>query len=79
MTDTILNWNYRGFCRNIEENKICIQEYNPLAICLRETCIDQTKTIDFRKYSSYNYYSKAINGKPIDHVSILSRKSIPHR
>ena len=74
MIGRIINWNCRGIRRNIEEIKMFMQEFNSIAICLQERCIDQTKAIGFRKYSVYNHYSQAINGKTIGGLSIVVRK-----
>ena len=55
-----------------------MQEYNPIAIWQQETYIDQTKEIDVRRYSTYNNYSQAINGKPIGSAAMLVRTNIPN-
>ena len=64
MIDAIIKWNFRDFCQNVGEIKMFMLKYNPLEICIQEPFVDQTKSLDFYKYSTYKQYSEAINGKP---------------
>ena len=43
----IINWNCRGFRRNLDEIKNLIRDFDPLALCFQETYTGQGKTIEF--------------------------------
>ncbi len=48
MANTLLQWNCRGFRANFNEMQLLTQKYNPQAICLQETLLQDTDNIDFR-------------------------------
>jgi exonuclease III len=75
MADTLLQWNCRGFRVNFNEVQLLAQEYNPRAICLQETLLQDTDIIDFRGYNLLNTYSG--NG-PHGGSSILIRQGVLH-
>ena len=75
MATTLLQWNCRGFRANFNELQLLTQEYNPRAICLQETLLQDTDSIDFRGYNLLNTYSG--NG-PHGGSSILIRQGVLH-
>jgi ribonuclease HI len=75
----IINWNCRGFRRNLDEIKNLIRDYDPMALCLQETYTGPGKTIDFRQYSSYHCHAISTDGRSIGGVTLMIKKSIPHR
>jgi len=54
---SLLQWNCRGFRANFNEVQLLTQKYNPQAVCLQETLLQDTDNIDFRGYTPYNTYS----------------------
>ena len=79
MAQVIINWNCRGFHRNIDEVKMFLQDYTPAALCLQETFLEASRVVDFRKYISYNYFSRSTDERPAGGSSILVKRSIVHR
>ena len=77
--DTIINWNCRGFKRNLDEVKNMLRDHDPLAFCFQETFIGPGKVINFRKYSSYHYHSLSTDGRSVGGVTIMIKKSVPHK
>ena len=75
----IINWNCRGFRQNIDEIKMMLRDYDPMALCCQETYLKASNTIEFRKYLSYHIHSEAVDGRASGGVSVLVKKSIPHR
>jgi hypothetical protein len=75
----IINWNCRGFRRNLDEIKNLIRDYDPMALCLQETYTGPGKTIDFRQYSWYHCHAVSTDGRSIGGVTLMIKKSIPHR
>jgi len=75
----IINWNCRGFRRNLDEIKNLIRDYDPMALCLQETYTGPGKTIDFRQYSSYHCHAISTDGRSIGGVTLMIKKSVPHR
>ena len=45
MAQSIINWNCRGFRKNIDEVKMILRDYDPIAFCCQETYTRQDKTI----------------------------------
>ena len=79
MDTKIINWNCRGFKRNIDEIKMILRDYDPVALCCQETYTKENNTIQFRKYSSYHVHSEAIDGRASGGTSIIIKKTTPHR
>ena len=79
MEQQIINWNCRGFRKNIDEIKMILRDYDPVAFCFQETYTKQNTTIEFRKFNSYFVHSEAIDGRASGGVTIMVKKTIPHR
>ena len=79
MKQSIINWNCRGFRKNIDEIKMILRDHDPIALCCQETYTIQDKTIEFRKFRSYHVHSQAIDGRASGGVTVMIKKEIPHR
>ena len=79
MGTNIINWNCRGFKKNIDEIKMILKDYDPVVLCCQETYTKTNNTIDFRKYVSYHTHAEAIDGRACGGVSVMVKKTIPHR
>ena len=77
MATNIINWNCRGFKKNIDEINIILKDYDPVVLCCQDTYTITNNTIDFRKYVSYTY-AEAIDGRATGGVSVMVKKT-PHR
>jgi hypothetical protein len=75
----IINWNCRGFKQNIDEIQMMLRDFNPMALCCQETYFKPNNTIEFRQYNSYHVHSEAVDGRASGGVSVLIKKTIPHR
>jgi len=53
--------------------------YDPIVFCCQETYLKSTNIINFRKYSSYHIFSEAIDTRTPGGVTIMIKKTIPHR
>ena len=62
----------------MDEIKLLLQSYNPIACCLQETFIRDEDVINFSQYTSFHQSSQVNNGKACGGVSILIRNDIPH-
>ena len=76
MATEILQWNCRGIKANYENLELLISELNPKIICLQETFLKPTDSLNFENYSSIHQMMdnprKASGG-----TSIFVRKDIP--
>ena len=79
MGTNIINWNCRGFKKNIDEIKMILKDYDPVVLCCQETYTKTNNTIDFRKYVSYHTHAEAIDGRACGGVSVMVKKTIPHK
>ena len=79
MGTNIINWNCRRFKKNIDEIKMILKDYDPVVLCCQETYTKTNNTIDFRKYVSYHTHAEAIDGRACGGVSVMVKKTIPHR
>ena len=74
---TVLQWNCRGLMNNHSELCLLSQQYNPVAICLQETHINDESKVSFKGYTLYNKldhsHERASGGS-----SILIRNDIIH-
>jgi exonuclease III len=52
-TTSILNWNMRGYFKNINELQVLTNEFNPTYICIQETKL-KTNNINFKNYNTFN-------------------------
>ena len=75
MATTLLQWTCRGFRDNFNEVGLLSQRYNPQAICLQETLLQDTDNIDFRGFTLLNTFSGIV---PHGRSSILIRQGVPH-
>ena len=57
MANTLLQWNCRGLKANFNEVGLLSQRYNPQAICLQETLLQDTDNIDFHGFTLLNTFS----------------------
>ena len=79
MGTNIIHSNCRGFKKNIDEIKMILKDYDPVVLCCQETYTKTNNTIDFRKYVSYHTHAEAIDGRACGCVSVMVKKTIPHR
>ena len=56
-----------------------MRDYDPIAFCCQETYMKSPSVIKFRKYSSYHIFYEAIDTRASGGVTIMIKKSIPHR
>ena len=56
-----------------------LKDYDPVVLCCQETYTKTNNTIDFRKYVSYHTHAEAIDGRACGGVSVMVKKTIPHR
>ena len=79
MAKCIINWNCRGFRKNIDEIKNLMHDHDPTVFCFQETFLRASKVINFRRYSSYHNYSLSTDDRAIGGSSILVKNSVVHR
>ena len=77
--DTLIQWNCRGLKNNFNELKLLISTHNPIAICLQETYLKETDTLNVKNYTLYNKFATVENGKATGGTSILIRNNIAHK
>ena len=70
MGTNIINWNCRGFKKNIDEIKMILKDYDPVVLCCQETYTKTNNTINFRKYVSYHTHAEAIDGSVLQAVAV---------
>ena len=75
MANTLLQWNCRGLKANFNEVGLLSERYNPQAICLQETLLQDTDNIDFRGFTLLNTFSGI---GPHGGSSILIRQGVLH-
>ena len=75
MANTILQWNCRGFNANFNEVGLLSQRYNPQAICLQETLLQDADNIEFRGFTLLKTFSGI---GPHGGSSILIRQGVLH-
>ena len=76
---SIVQWNCRGVRPNFEEIKSLLIDYNPVAVCLQETFLKDTDTINFKGFDMYSVFSTSTrDGRAIGGTSLLVRRGIPH-
>ena len=78
MSNTVINWNCRGFRKNVDEIKNLLHDHDPMFFCFQETFLRASKVINFRKYASYHCYSLSSDDRAIGGSSILVKKNIVH-
>ena len=78
MSNSILQWNCRGFSANFEEISVLIDKYKPVALCLQETFLSDTSKVSLKYHSIYqsnfNGGNRARGG-----VAVVVNNSVPHR
>ena len=79
MSNTILQWNCRGYKSNLNEIQILIQEYSPAVISLQETLITQIENFKLKHFNSYYVAASVTNGKAHGGVGLMVRNDIPQR
>jgi exonuclease III len=77
MYQSIINWNCRGFRKNIDEIKMLMRDYDPIAFCCQETYMKSPSVIKFRKYSSYHIFYEAIDTRASGGVTIMIKNPSP--
>jgi ribonuclease HI len=53
MYDNFLQWNVNGFWTRYEDLKLTIERWKPVVICLQETHLQPTKTVNLSGYNGY--------------------------
>ena len=56
-----------------------MRDYDLIAFCCQETYMNSSNIINLRKYISYHTFSKTIDNRASGGVTIMIKKSIPHR
>ena len=56
-----------------------LKDFDPTILCCQETYLKPNNIIEFRKYLSYHVHSEGVDGRACGGVSVLVKKSIPHR
>lgn len=54
----IIQWNFNGFYKNIDEIKIIIHLYQPIALCLQETNLKSDDPSS--NFKNYNLFKKTL-------------------
>ena len=75
MANTLLQRKSRGLKANFNEVGLLCQRYNPQAICLQETLLQDTDNINFRGFTLLNTFSGI---GPHGGSSILIRQGVLH-
>ena len=73
----IIQWDISGAKVNYSELLLLITKYCPAIICLQETHLKNTTTINIKNYYSYNYI-KQYTDRPHGRSSIIINNNIPH-
>ena len=76
--DSIIQWNCRGLRHKLDEIKLIIKDYNPIAFCLQETYLKENEDIQINNYTCYKFSPPILNDKVSGGVCILVRNDIPH-
>ena len=75
MTNTIIQWNFRGIKANHKELLLLLKRYNPKIVCLQEIFLIDINHLQIKNFQSYHYIhtdgQRASGG-----VSIHVRKDI---
>ena len=77
MANRILQWNIRGEKVNLCELMLLITTFCPAIICLQETHLKESDTLNIKDFTSYNHISKESN-IATGGSSILINNKIPH-
>ena len=77
MSNSIVQWNCRGFRANFEELSLLTKEYKPVAICLQETFLRETDRCSFKNYSCY-YTSSGNAERACGGTALLINSAVPH-
>ena len=56
-----------------------LKDFDPTVLCCQETYLKPNNIIEFQKYVSYHVHSEGVDGRACGGVSVLVKKSIPHR
>ena len=78
MSNSILQWNCRGFSANFEEISVLIDKYKPVALCLQETFLSDTSKVSLKYHSIYQLNFNAGN-RAREGVAVVVNNSVPHR
>ena len=54
MTNSVIEWNFRGLRPNLDELSILVVKDNPLAVCLQDTFPKDTENITVRGFILYH-------------------------
>lgn len=62
----IIQWKPNGFYLKIDEYKLLVNQFSPIALCIQETNFNNKKSIHLNNYSSYtknrNHAGRASGG-----------------
>ena len=56
-----------------------LKDFDPTVLCCQETYLKPNNIIEFRKHLSYHVHFEGVDGRACGGVSVLVKKSIPHR
>lgn len=77
----IIQWNPNGFYSKIDEIKLLVNKFSPIALCIQETNFNNNKQILLKNYSSYiknrNHAGRASGGVAIFINNIFPSEEIP--
>ena len=75
--ETVLQWNCRGFRANKEDLELLCSDFSPVALCLQETKVTTSETIEMTGYNTYCVIPDP--HFPSGGSAILISKSYPQR
>ena len=76
MTNSVIQWNCCGLRPNFDKLSLLMVKHNPLAVCLQETFLKDTDTINVRGFNLYNKFQETEN-RASGGVSIFVDENIP--
>jgi len=74
----IIQWIIRGLQANREELSTLLSAADPVAVCLQETLIKASRTINFSNYLYLDIPAEEVNGTVHGGVALLVKSAIPH-
>jgi len=74
----IIQWIIRGLQASREELSTLLSAADPVAVCLQETLIKASRTINFSNYLYLDIPAEEVNGTVHGGVALLVKSAIPH-
>jgi len=76
--DSIIQWNCRGLKANFDEIGILISQEQIQILCLQETFLKPSDSLQIRNYHTYHTYGNIVHGRAFGGSSILIKSGIIH-